>query len=117
MTKIKRYKLQNNITKEDLLSYGFKPGSWIKKNADIFISKSFYYKKTDFEFSINIALNSNTLNFDDYDNVLILDEDFGQPYTPFYVYFDKNVNDFEVLEYVINCYNLLMDSYKFLDIK
>lgn len=118
MAKIKRYKLKNDITKDELLSYGFKlGGSWINKDADIFISKNFYFKKSDFEFSINIALDSNTLDFDDFDNVLVIDEDFGQPYTPFYDYFDENVSDFKVLEYVINCYNTTMDGYKFLDIK
>lgn len=110
--KIKRYKLKRNITKDDLIALGFKNGgSWIKKDAELFLCKIFNYRKTHFEYSINIAFASDINNWNDFDNILILDEDFCQPYTPFYGdNYGKDIDNFPTLENVITNYNDLMDS-------
>lgn len=118
MAKIKRYKLKENLSKEYLMTHGLREGgSWIDKNSDIFISKNFYIKDIDFEFSINIGINSSALYFDDFDNVLVLDEAFCQPYTPFYdeCNYGKEIRNFKALENVINYYNEFMDSLDFLE--
>lgn len=110
--KIKRFKLKDNIAKDDLLSLGFRSGgSWIKKDAELFLSKCLYDKKTKFGYSINIAFGSNVNEWDDFDNVLILDEGWGQPYTPFYGdNYGKDITGFPTLENVIFEYNEFMSG-------
>ena len=105
--KIKRFKLREGVTKDELMALGFKPGgSWIKKDAELFLGKCFYYKPTNFEYSIDIAFGSNIQDWDDFNNVLVLDDDFGQPYTSFYgKNYGKNVVGFPTLENVIENYN------------
>lgn len=110
--KIKRFKLKENIAKEKLISLGFKSGgSWIKKDSELFLSKCFYYNKTHFEYSISIAFGSDINDWNDFDNVLILDEDFCQPYTPFYGdNYGKDIDGFPTLENVIAKYNEFMSG-------
>ena len=110
--KIKRFKLKSNVTKEELLALGFKSGgSWIIKDAELFLCKEFYYKKTHLEYSIGIAFCANINDWNDFDNVLILDEDFGQPYTPFYGdNYGRDITDFPTLENVIIKYNEFMSG-------
>lgn len=110
--KIKRFKLKDNITKKELISLGFKSGgSWIKKDAELFLSKCFYHKDTHFEYSIGITFSSNINDWNDFDNVLVLDEDFCQPYTPFYGgNFGKDIANFPILENVIIKYNEFMSD-------
>lgn len=114
--KIKRYKLRDGVTKEELLKSGFREGgTWVKKDSELFFARCFEYKKTHFEFSINIAFSSNIGDWNDFDNVLILDEDFCQPYTPFYGdNYGKEINNFSTLEYVIQKYNEFMSGLSFL---
>lgn len=115
--KIKRFKLKDNVTRDDLISLGFRSGgSWIKKDAELFLSRCYYRKKTDFEYSIGIAFSSDIQDWNDFDNVLVLDEDFGQPYTPFYGdNYGKDITDFPVLEDVISNYNKFMSSLSILE--
>lgn len=114
--KIKRYKLRDDVTKDELLQCGLKEGgTWIKKDAKIFLTQCFDYKKAHFEFSINIAFDSNIGDWNDFDNVLVIDENFCQPYTPFYgKNYGKEINDFAALEYVIQKYNEFMSGLSFL---
>lgn len=114
--KIKRYKLKEGVTKEELLQCGFREGgTWIKKDAELFLARCFDYKKTHFEFSINIAFGSDIGDWNDFDNVLILDEDFCQPYIPFYgENYGKEISNFATLEYVIQKYNEFMSGLSFL---
>lgn len=111
--KIKRFKLKDHITKEELVSLGFKSGgSWVKKDAKLYLSKFFYYRPTKFEYSISIAFGSDINDWNDFDNVLILDEDFCQPYTPFYGdNYGKDIKDFPTLENVIIEYNEFMSGF------
>lgn len=110
--KIKRFKLKDNIAKDDLIALKFRNGgSWIKKDAELFLSRCFEDRKTDFEYSIGIAFSSDINDWNDFDNVLVMDENFGQPYTPFYGdNYGKDITDFPVLEMVINKYNQFMSS-------
>lgn len=105
--KIKRFKLRDGVTKDELRALGFKPGGiWIKKDAELFLGKCFYYKPTHFEYDIDIAFGPNINDWNDFDNVLVLDEDFGQPYTPFYgENYGKDISNFPSLENVIENYN------------
>ena len=53
--------------------------------------------------------------WDDFSFVLVLDDDFGRPYTPFYgKNYKKDIQDFPCLEFVIEKYNEFMDSFDFL---
>lgn len=108
--KIKRFKLKDNVTKDDLIALGFKSGgSWIKKDAELFLSRYFCYKK--FEYSIGIAFSSDIYDWNDFDNVLVLDEAFCQPYTPFYSdNYGKDITDFPSLEDTILKYNEFMSG-------
>lgn len=107
--KIKRFKLKDNIARDDLIALGFKSGgSWIKKDAELFMSRCFEDENSSFEYSISIAFSSDINNWNDFDNVLIMDEDFGQPYTPFYNLYEKEVDGFPILENVIFKYNDFM---------
>lgn len=119
--KIKRYKLKDGVTKEELISLGAKEGgSWIGKSIKLFIGKFCCFKdkkqRINFEFSIDIGFKDNISDWNDFDNVIILDEDFLQPYTPFYgKNFGKEVKNFPVLEECIRLYNEYMDSLSFLE--
>ena len=125
--KIKRYKLKPNVTKEQLEKYGYKDGgSWIFKGCKHFISKYFHInylckytenkvRKCSFEFSVDIGFTDDINNWNDYDNIIVLDEDFCQPYTPFYTEFENNVTDFPCLEKTVETYNDYMDSLDFLE--
>ena len=110
--KIKRFKLKDNVTRDDLIALGFRNGgSWIKKDAELFLSRCFEYKETEFEYSISIAFSSDINDWNDFDNVLVLDEDFCQPYTPFYGdNYGKDITDFPTLENTIFKYNEFMSS-------
>ena len=94
-------------------------GSWIRKDADYFIGKSFTVKdgRAKLEFSINIAfVEGSLIGWNDFDSVLILDDDFGQPYTPFYgENWGEEITDFPILGKVIEKYNEFMDKQTYLE--
>lgn len=110
--KIKRFKLKKDVDREKLIALGAREGgTWIKKDAELFLSRYFEHRPTEFEFSINIAFGPDIHNWNDFDNVLVLDEDFCQPYTPFYGdNYGKDITCFSTLEYTILKYNEFMSS-------
>lgn len=114
--RIKRYSIRDGTTIEDIKAAGGRDGgTWINKESKLFISKYCEYKPTQFEFSIGIAFKDNLADWNDFDNVLVLDEDFCQPYTPFYgENFGKDITNFPTLENCIEQYNQFMDSLPFL---
>ena len=67
------------------------------------------------EISIIIAFPEDFSKWNDIDYVLILDEDFCQPYGPFYHYMEGKIKLFPVLEEVIQKYNEFMSSLIFLE--
>lgn len=105
--KIKRFKPKRGVTQTDLLALGFRPGgSWIKDDAQLFLSVSLNDKCN---LSLDIAFGANITEWNDFDNILILDEDICQPYTPFYgENYGKDITDFPALEAVIANYNRQM---------
>lgn len=123
--KIKRFKLkEGRPTQEDLEKYGFREGgSWLIKDAKTYTSANKIVRKEDFqryrdyEISFNLAFKDDPTDFNDFDNVLIFDEEFCQPYTPFYGYMGNN-NDkepFPFLAWVISEYNEWMSGFDFLE--
>lgn len=113
--KAKSYKLKYVPTAEQLINLGFQMGgTWIKNDAKWYKWTWFEYKNA--ELSINICFSDDTSEWNDFDNVLVLDEDFGQPYTAFYFdNYKKDITDFPALEYCIEKYNEFMDSFDFLE--
>ena len=108
--KINRYTLKPNITESDLLSRGFnKGGSWIYDGCEIY-----RFIPLNDSIELNIGFDGSK-EWNDIDNILVLDDDFGQPYTPFYRYYDEDINDYEFLENVVKRYNEVMDNLDFLE--
>ena len=75
--KAKSYKLKYTPTEEQLINElrAKSGGSWIDKKSKLYISKSFRLPKYDFEFSIDICFIDDISDWNDFDNVLVLDED------------------------------------------
>lgn len=105
---IKKYVLNETVTEEVLKSCGFKyknDGSVLGINTPLYYF--FKYLIDDIELHIEISINQDkTLSFDDFDNVLLLDDDFCQPYHPFY----KEEVDTPFINEVIQKYNEAMDE-------
>lgn len=134
MEKIKQYKLKPDITKEQLISMGFKEGgTYVHKEAKMVLihcivihntteikkknGKIRTYKFTS-EFDVDIAITDNLNDWNDYDNILVLDSDFGQPYYPFYEYMSGKMKANQVpkvLPLLVTEYNKYMDSLEFLE--
>lgn len=129
--KANTYRLKPGTTMQDILSTpGVSKGSasYVREGTDAYLSKSFYKtmrvtmhdddasstwtEKREYEISIIIAFDSSDLeSWNDFDNVLVLDEDFCQSYTPFYGdNYKKDVSGFPFLEWVIGEYNALFDA-------
>ena len=110
-----RYRVKDGASIEGILSNGFNPGyTFVNKNAYLCKHKLFHYK--DLEFTIYVSFPKDLTQFDDFDYVLVLDEDFAQPYTPFYNSFGKDVKH-EYVAAVIEAYNNFMNSIPVLEQK
>lgn len=107
--KIKRYKLKENVTKDSLIALGFKNGGyWVSKDAELYLMK---HLDIGWGLSFNIVIPEEIKEWDDFEHVLVVDEVYGQPYTPFYGdNFGKDITDFPFLEQVIREYNKFMDG-------
>ena len=114
--KAKSYKLKYTPTVGQLIDASANLGGiWINKEAIFYITKFFCLPKYDFEFSIAICFKEDISDWNDFDNVLVLDEDFAQPYTPFYGNnYKKEISNHPCLEYCIEKYNEFMSSFDFL---
>lgn len=101
---IKRYELNDYIDLDSLKEYGFKEGGFIYKDSKkVFLS---HMLKDDISIHMEIKVNEDgSLEFDDFDSIYVLDEEFLQPYMPFYQ--DKT---FGFLKAVIHSYNCFMDT-------
>lgn len=136
MEKIKRYKLKDSITKEQLLKMGCKESenlSYICKGAVLgktnCIDIHFTYPhigrngktkqiKATSEFDVDIAFTDNIQNWNDFDNIIVLDSDWCQPYYPFYNYLDGKIGiktSPMVLPLLVAEYNKYMDNLEFLE--
>lgn len=115
MAIVNRYRVKDGASIEELMSSGFELGySFVNKNAYCCKHKLFHYKYL--EFSIYASFPKDLTQFDDFDYVLVLDEDFAQPYTPFYNSFGEYTKQ-EYVVAVIEAYNNFMDSIPILERK
>jgi len=103
---IKQYKLRPDTTKEDLLKAGFKEGGWQTQFKN---PKVNYTEKLIDSINLHIEIEiDSVIHFDCFDNVLVLDDDYCQPYSPFYTYEPiKN----RYLNLVVKRYNMVMDEF------
>lgn len=115
--KAKSYKLKYVPTVQQLRDAGFLPGgAWIHAEAFMFATRCFDLPKTNCELSVSICFKTDLADWDDWNNVLVLDEDWGQPYTSFCLEnYKKDITDFPFLEYCIQQYNDFLDSFDFLE--
>ena len=77
---VKRYILNDNIENNLLEKNGFKKGGFL---SEIPSPKYYYNKNIMNELLLHIEINIDSagiFNFDDFDNVIVLDDMFGQPY-------------------------------------
>ena len=66
--------------------------------------------------SINIAFPEDLKEWNDIEYILVLDEEFGQPYIPFYKYMYDGIQEpWQGLIDVINAYNEFMSSFVWLE--
>ena len=117
--KAKSYKLKYIPTKEQLIKLGAQPGgTWINRYSEWLFSFTGEFPDSCGDFVIYIGFpdfEKGLAEWDDFSFVLVLDDDFGQPYTPFYgKNYKKDIQNFPCLECVIEAYNNFMDSFDFL---
>lgn len=108
---IKRFELADNA-KELIDGYEhFRTGtaSFINDKVVKWISKELCR-----EISVYIGFSEDISEWNDFDFVIILDDSFCQPYTPFYSYMDGKIRPFSCLNEVIEKYNKFMSSLPFL---
>lgn len=101
----KEFVINSNVTISKLEEVGFKKGGWING-----VNEPRYYINDnildEIDIHIEISIVDNNINFDDLKNVYIIDENFGQPYTPFY----ESEFGFKFLNNVIDNYNKYMNN-------
>lgn len=100
--KIKKYKLKNDIKINDILNDGF----------EYSLNRRYLTKFTKLKGSIILYISiplEDIYSFDFYKNIDVLDDDFCQPYMPFYDNYCKDVDDDSYLGEVIRRYNDEMD--------
>lgn len=118
--RIKRFKLKDGLTLDDLKTCDLKEGNLGIENTDHYMVKFLKYKGLKFEISIYLTFSRELYPWNDFDNVEVLDEDFLQPYTPFYGVLKDQAegipsNGFQALNWVIHSYNEYMSHLPFLE--
>ena len=117
--KAKSYKLKYIPTTEQLIKLGARPGgTWINQYSEWLFSFTGEFPGSCGDFIVCIGFpdfEKGLAEWDDFSFVLVLDDEFGQPYTPFYgKNYKKDIQNFPCLEFVIEKYNEFMDSFDFL---
>lgn len=97
------YELNNGITVEKLKEVGFKDGGWMRNIQEPKVS---YRQPLIDEIELYIEINTDTLEFDENENIFVLDDTFNQAYFPFY---NENTN-VEFAVKVKRDYNRRMDA-------
>lgn len=119
--RIHSFALKKNVTMDDIrksvkIQDG---GSWIHKES------AYFFRETlEDSIELNIAFPEDLSKWNDYDYILILDDDFCHPYTPFYSYLDTNMDGIEDDNHkfsefflrVVEKYNEVMGSLDFLEV-
>lgn len=105
--KVNSFKLKDGIAKEELIKAGFKTGSWRRQDGPDTLSISLPIHDS---IVMDIFVEPGK-NFDDFENIEVLDEDFLQHYSTFYLYFKKDVSESTpFVQKVITNYNEIMLS-------
>lgn len=103
---VKRYELNSDVSLDKLKKIGFKKGGIL---GDVSTENYCYIKYLIDDINLLVEVektDDNTIMFNDEDDVLILDEDFGQPFGPFY----NEESDNPFINDVIRRYNKEMDK-------
>lgn len=74
-----------------------------------------FFKMLVDEIELNVTFPANCADWDDFDFVLVIDDDFGQPYYPFYQYLNGKRKSFPFLDRVVHAYNEFMSSLPYLE--
>jgi len=118
MNIINKYNLKKGITLEDIkaeakkkkLHYSEGFASYIHKDAVCSISKLLAD-----DITVNIGFPEDLSKWNDFAFVIVMDESFGQPYTPFYHVEEHKRYQFPFVLNVVGHYNKFMDSLSFLE--
>ena len=106
--KVKRYKLKKNVTWDDIckLPRIQDGGEYIENTA-----KKMFWVELFKNIDLCVSFPENLSTWDDFNFICIIDDDWGQPYTPFYNHLnDPGRKPFPCVESVINNYNKFMDE-------
>lgn len=111
--KIDRFKMRPNVSLNNIKCIR-EGGSWIHENAIQFISIPIHDK---YPITLNIGFPEDLSKWDDFEYVIVLDEEFGQPYAPFYSFMNKPwlVKIGSALYTIIQNYNEEMRALPFLE--
>ena len=116
--KVKRYKIKDGITFEDILNHKYvinEPVTYITDSCETlaYATTCAIYKPYNFEISITVGFPKDVKKFDSIDCSILIDEDFDQPYRPFYSSVNYRIDDncFECLAFTIKEYNKFMASF------
>lgn len=102
------YQLNPDVSEEDLLRNHFKVGSWRHaKSADAWYSKSWPLHG---EIDLTVSINMTTKRWDEFEDTDVIDDDFCQPYSPFYDCVYNGVRKFDFASRVIEAYCKRMDA-------
>ena len=111
--KINRYALKNGVTRRQLEQCGFVPGgSCLLKDAALY--RSHFIADKYGRFSIRIVFKDAIDDWNDLDNVVVMEDDFGIRYNAFYRH-DNDRKAFPTLRHVIEEYNSFMDAQPYLE--
>ena len=96
------YQLNPDVIEEDLLRNHFKVGSWRHaQSAEAWYSKSWPLHG---EIDLTVHINMTTKQWDEFEDTDVIDDDFCQPYSPFYDCVYNGVQQFDLASRVIGAY-------------
>lgn len=102
------YALNPYTTKEVLLNHGFRAGSWRHGDSTDEWYSRWWPLYEDVELSVHI--NMTTTKWDEFEDTDVIDDDFGQPYSPFYDCVYDGAERFDFVNHVIEAYYVRMDA-------
>lgn len=106
--KIKRFKLKE---KADVSDVPFREHmTYVHKDA-----VRGFHRMLKGGIELNVAFPQDLSEWNDFDFVLVLDDDFGQPYTPFYGFLNGDTKPFPFLAEVVKEYNKVMGCLPYLE--
>ena len=117
MSIVNKYRIKDNVTKDNIVAELkekhlpiCEAGTYISKDA-----KFHTFKTLVGSIEVEVAFPENLSAWDSFDHVLVMDDDFGQPYDPFYEADENEKRRFPFVLNVIGQYNEFMNSLSFLE--